>query len=140
MSAPAYLRPCLIAAATLLAALGAAPAAAQSAGARMTASATVVERIGFAAGPSRVALGRGGHIDVTTPLALQGRAAIVVHVVEGEPRDAPASSALRPAAPTTAAGSTAGAAYTARLRLPRAPSAGTEDTKASLTYVISTVN
>ncbi|HEX8691617.1 MAG TPA: hypothetical protein VF746_04285 [Longimicrobium sp.] len=139
MNASAFLRASLTAAAALLAALGTAPAAAQGASARMTASATVVERVSFAAGPSRVAFDRGGHIDVTTPLALQGRAAIVVHVLEGEPGAAPASSPLRPA-PTTPAGSTTGTGYTTRLRLPRPPGTGAGNTKASLTYVISTVN
>lgn len=137
MSAPAFVRTSLIAAAALLSALCATPAAAQSASARMTASATVVERVGFAAGPSSVAFARGGHIDVTTPLALQGRAATVVHVIQGDPADAPR------AIPSTAAidsRSATGTGYTARLRLPRPPSEETEDAKASITYVVSTVN
>jgi Cu/Zn superoxide dismutase len=69
----------LAAAAMMLAA--AAPAAAQSVRASLTASATVAEPMGAELGRTTVATTRSG-IDVTTPLAVRGRVAHVVQVVE----------------------------------------------------------
>ena len=133
MSASTFLRAIGIGAAMVLG-LRAAPAAAQSAGARMTASVTVVERVGIAPGATTVAASRSGHLDVTTPLAVQGRAATVVHVIEGDPSDVshpPLNAVVRPT--TRASDQHPDAAYTARHRISPAP-------RAAVTYVVSTVN
>ncbi|HEX8906922.1 MAG TPA: hypothetical protein VF771_18875, partial [Longimicrobiaceae bacterium] len=128
---------CLLLLATAMAMIAARPAAAQTARATVTASATVVEPIAFAAGPSTVAATRSS-IDVTTPVAVRGRAAHVVQVVragDGQPR---VQAAVHPHA--TFARDDAKpreSEYDVRLRLSRSVAAsGT----AAVTYVISTVN
>jgi hypothetical protein len=123
----------LAAAAMMMAA--AAPAAAQSARGTVTASATVVEPIGFVAGPSTVAASRGA-IDVTTPVAVQGRAAHVVKVVRASDAQPPVATAIRPHPRATSPFGATESAYDVRLRLPpQQPGA-----PAAVTYVISTVN
>jgi hypothetical protein len=139
MSASTFLRTIGIGAAMLLG-LRAGPAAAQSASARVTASVTVVERVGIAPGATTIAAGRNGHLDVTTPLAIQGRAATVLHVIEGNPSEAshpPLSAVVRRA--DRASGEHADA-FTARHRISPAPPSIPGDTRAAVTYVVSTVN
>lgn len=127
------MRACTLAAILLLMTL--APARAQSAAGRVTASATVVEPISLQVGRSTAAAARGGAIDVTTPLAVGGSAAHVVRVVEG------ASSILAPqrtpAAVKTASGDAKpdGAAWSVRIP---APSRG--DAERAVTYVVATIN
>ena len=126
----------VLAAASALTLAAAAPAAAQSARATMTASATVVEPIGFSAGPSTVSAGRGA-IDVTTPVSVRGRAAHVVQVI----RAAGVAPALRATvqgrgAQTQANGATS-SAYDVRLRVARETAAAGPS---AVTYVISTLN
>jgi Cu/Zn superoxide dismutase len=116
--APLLPRIALAAAAMMLAA--AAPAAAQSAHATVTASVTVVEPVGADVGRTTVASTRGG-IDVTTPLAVRGRAAHVVEVVE----DGQATVRSREDA--------RGAVH---VRLARADA----DEPKSLTFVVATIN
>ncbi|HSU12508.1 hypothetical protein [Longimicrobium sp.] len=124
----------LAAAAMILAA--AVPAAAQSARGTVTASATVVEPIGFAAGPSTVASSRRA-IDVTTPVAVRGRAAHVVQVVRAGDAQPRIDAAVRPHPRATSAAGATESAYDVRLRVtPRL--AG--DPPSAVTYVISTVN
>jgi hypothetical protein len=123
----------LAAAAMLMAA--AVPAAAQSARGTVTASATVVEPIGFMAGPSTVAASRGA-IDVTTPVAVRGRAAHVVEVVRASDTQPPVSAAVRPHPRAISPAGATESAYDVRLRLaPQQPGA-----RAAVTYVVSTVN
>lgn len=122
----------ILLAAASLAVAAAVPAAAQSARATITASATVVEPISFATGRSTVSSAHHA-IDVTTPVAVRGRAAHVVQVVRGDAR----ASALRPRARAADASGATATAYDARLRVavdgpPHAPE--------TVTYVISTVN
>jgi hypothetical protein len=125
----------LVAAAGLILAT-AAPAAAQSARATITASATVVEPIAFAAGPSTVAAARGA-IDVTTPVSVRGRAAHVVQVIRanGEPTAIRATVSGR-GTETQANGATS-SAYDVRLRLARETAAAGPS---AVTYVVSTLN
>jgi hypothetical protein len=112
------------------------PAAAQAARATITASATVVEPISFAAGPSTVAASRRA-IDVTTPVAVRGRAAHVVQVVRA-PEDRPRVQAtVRPHGGGTAANGATTRDYDVRLRLSAESAAGEP---AAVTYVVSTVN
>jgi hypothetical protein len=122
----------ILLAAACLSVAAAVPAGAQSARATITASATVVEPISFAAGRSTISSARHA-IDVTTPVAVRGRAAHVVQVVRGDARP----SAVHPRARATDANGATATAYDVRLRVaaderPRAPE--------TVTYVISTVN
>lgn len=71
--------------AAVLPLLGARPARAQAARATVTASATVVERIGVDAGTTTLARSAHG-IDVTTPLAVRGRAFVVEVEEDGRRR------------------------------------------------------
>jgi len=123
----------LAAAAMVMAA--AAPAAAQSARGTVTASATVVEPIGFVAGPSTVAASRGA-IDVTTPVAVRGRAAHVVMVVRASDAQPPVSAAVRPHPRAASPLGATESAYDVRLHLAPQPPGAT----AAVTYVVSTVN
>ncbi|HEX6749427.1 MAG TPA: hypothetical protein VF092_19180 [Longimicrobium sp.] len=111
------------------------PATAQAARATITASATVVEPIAFAAGPSTVAATRRA-IDVTTPVAVRGRAAHVVQVVRADDAQPRIDAAVRPHVRVTSPNGASVRAYDVRLRL----SAADAPRPAAVTYVISTVN
>lgn len=126
-------RTLLAAAAMMLAA--AMPAAAQSARGTVTASATVVEPIGFVAGPSTVAASRGA-IDVTTPVAVRGRAAHVVKVVRAGDTQPDATAAVHPLPRTPSPAGATESAYDVRLRFPPRPASA----PSAVTYVISTIN
>ena len=121
--------------ATLALIAAARPAAAQSARATVTASATVVEPIAFAAGPSTVAATRRA-IDVTTPVAVRGRAAHVVQVVRADDAQPRIDAAVRPHAAETSANGATVRAWDVRVRL----SAADAPHPAAVTYVIATVN
>ena len=114
----------------------AAPAGAQSASARMGASASVVEpvRVDDAA----VAISRSGAgIDVTRPLAVDGPAPWVLEVVAGAADDLGAQrlAVRRSIRPAGAAADTAPESVTIRLPAHAAP-----DRQRMLTYVVATVN
>lgn len=67
----------------------AAPAAAQSATARMSASVSVVEPVTVEQSALTVSEARGGGIDVTRPLSVRGRAPWVLEVRDGDVRHRP---------------------------------------------------
>ncbi|HET7234383.1 MAG TPA: hypothetical protein VFJ16_30495 [Longimicrobium sp.] len=126
--------PVLAAAAALIAA--ATPAAAQSARASMSASATVVEPISFATGASTISSTRGS-IDVTTPVAVRGRAAHVVQVIRAGAAEPPVRGAVRGHGTQTQPNGATVSAYDVRLRLAREAAASGPS---AVTYVISTLN
>jgi hypothetical protein len=125
----------VLAAATALA-LAASPAAGQTARATITASATVVEPISMATGPSTVSATRG-MIDVTTPVAVRGRAAHVVQVIRASDAEPPVCAAVRGRGAETQANGATVSAWDVRLRLARQTAASGP---AAVTYVISTLN
>ncbi|HEU4557318.1 MAG TPA: hypothetical protein VFS20_05690 [Longimicrobium sp.] len=114
----------------------AAPAAAQSARAAMTASATVVEPIGLMAGPSTVSSMRGA-IDVTTPVSVRGRAAHVMQVIRASDATPNVRASVQGRGAQTRANGATSSAYDVRLRVARATAAAGP---AAVTYVISTLN
>jgi hypothetical protein len=117
-------------------AMAAAPAAAQSARATVTASATVVEPISFVAGPSTVAATRSA-IDVTTPVAVQGRAAHVVQVLAADDDQPQIRASVGPRSEHVAENGATASAYDVRLRVSRdAAARGPQP----LRYVVATVN
>jgi hypothetical protein len=126
----------ILLAAAAMAIAAAAPAAAQSARATVTASATVVEPLAFAAGPSTVAAARGA-IDVTTPVAVRGRAAHVVQVVRASDAQPPVRAAVHLRERSAAPDAPTVSAYDVRLHLAAQTAAGGP---ATITYVVSTVN
>lgn len=104
---------------------------AQSATARITASAQVVERVGAAPGQPRIT-SAGEHLDLSSPLAVLGRTPTVVQVVA-------ATSAGTRTVPIPAGPPERDGAPAVHLRLPASPAAlGTPI--ALLTYVVSTIN
>lgn len=116
--------------------LAASPLAAQSAPARMTASATVVETSGAAVGEVRVTAAAGGAAEVSARLALAGRAPRVVSVVEGN-----AVTGTPVAwAPEGAGGAVPAAAERVRLRTGVGGPPGAEGAARSLTFVVAHVN
>ncbi|HEX6037868.1 hypothetical protein [Longimicrobium sp.] len=127
----------LIAAAVLVLFV-AAPARAQAAHARMTASATVVAPV--TVGPSAVELSaaRNGGVDVTRPLAVAGGAPWVLEVVEGASYDRAARRLQIPPRPRDAQPATAPAEpRPVTFRLGDRP-ASTEPRP--VTYVVAMVN
>ena len=126
----------ILLAAIALTMAAAAPAAAQAARATVTASATVVEPISLAAGPSTVAASRHA-IDVTTPVAVGGRAAHVVQVLRAGDGQTRLQAAVHPHGGGTAANGATTSAYDVRLRLSPEVASGAA---AAVTYVVSTVN
>lgn len=110
-------------AAAILLLISAFPVRAQ-ARASVTASATVVERIDFRAGPSSVAVQPDGALDVSTPVAVQGPAPYVVRVLRTGPRGSS----------TVDSSKAGGDAFTVLLTARR------EEEPTSLTYVIATIN
>lgn len=97
---------------------------------QVTASVTVVEAIGVAAGAPEVTRTSGGSLDVTTPLSIRGSAPRVVQVVDAE-RARPISAQVRPAC----AAQSDGCAVLSRLSPMDA-----QASEKSLTYMVATVN
>ncbi|MBW3570267.1 MAG: hypothetical protein KY467_04100 [Gemmatimonadetes bacterium] len=115
-----------------LALLAARPADAQQARAQISASVTVVEGIGVAAGATAVTRQAGGTLDVTTPLLIRGSAPRVVQVVHGE-RARPISAQL--ASACAAADRTESCAVRSRISL-----SDPREGDRLLTYLVATVN
>jgi hypothetical protein len=114
----------------------AAPARAQTAAARMTASVSVVAPVSVNAAPVAVSESAAG-VDVTRPLAVGGSVPWVLEVVEGDSYDPDARRLT--AAPRTrrADGGQEADASPVTIRLPeRAASEGPRP----VTYVVATVN
>lgn len=124
------------AAASALILAAAAPAAAQSARATLTASATVVEPISLAAGASTVSATRGS-IDVTTPVSVRGRAAHVVQVIRASGAEPPFHDAVLGHGARTQPNGATVSAWDVRLRLAREAAASGPT---AVTYIVSTLN
>lgn len=101
---------------------------------QVTASVTVVEAIGVAAGAPEVTRAAGGSLDVTTPLSIRGAAPRVVQVVDAE-RARPISAQVRPACAPGAAPQSDGCAVQSRLT-----AADAQASAKVLTYMVATVN
>lgn len=121
--------------------LAATPSAAQSAGERVTASATVIEPGGVSAGASHVGTVADGYVEVATALEIRGPVRRVIAVVEG---DAVTGTDLHP--PLGTARPTPPAAVDlaivpepiVRAAVPVTSAAGTSPRV--LTYVVSHIN
>lgn len=116
----------------LLALFAGRPAAAQSGRAQVTASVTIVESIGVAAGATAVRPGAGETLDVTTPLSIRGSAPRVVQVVDGDRARPIAAQLQRRCAPDRPADADACAVQS---RVNRSDADHTV-----LTYVVATIN
>jgi hypothetical protein len=97
---------------------------------QVTASVTVVEAIGVAAGAPAITRASGGSLDVTTPLSIRGSAPRVVQLMDAE-RARPISAQVRPAC----AGPSDGCAVSSRLT-----AADAQASEKLLTYTVATVN
>ncbi len=126
----------VLAAAAALTFIATIPAMAQTARASITASATVVEPISLASGPSTVSSSRAS-IDVTTPISVRGRAAHVVQVIRASEQTPPVRSTVRGRGAETQANGATVSGYDVKLSLdPRAAASA----PAAVTYVVSTLN
>ena len=97
---------------------------------QVTASVTVVEAIGVAAGAPEVTRASGGSLDVTTPLSIRGSAPRVVQVVDAE-RARPVSAQVRPACARQSDECAV---------LSRISPMDAQASERSLTYMVATVN
>jgi hypothetical protein len=97
---------------------------------QVTASVTIVEAIGVAAGAPEVTRATGGSLDVTTPLSIRGSAPRVVQVVDAE-RARPISAQVRAACAAPGDGCAV---------LSRLTAADAQAVEKSLTYVVATLN
>lgn len=120
-------------AALILLITAAAPARAQSAIARMNASATVVAPVSVGASAVEVSAARDGGVDVTRPLAVAGGVPWVLEVVEGASYDRAARRlSLPPARPARTE-----PARPVTFRLEDRPAS---DAPRPVTYVVATIN
>jgi hypothetical protein len=118
----------------------AAPARAQTAHARMTASATVVAPVTVGASAVELSAAGNGGVDVTRPLAVGGDVPWVLEVVEGASYDRTARRLQIPPRPPRRAAAPAATASEAKPVTFRMADRSASEGPRPVTYVVATIN